>query len=179
MPRLTRLICLVVLLVGASTATAAPISYDYTGAWDSFSSAPFGPTYVATIVFDNGGTSAANQTFTQADFISATLVSGSYNVTATPGDITSWSDDFDSNALGQLTNGWFDANIGGDGWHFDTTVSDEFFNALNGGSAGYFQSSTSNPGAPVAVPEPVSLGIWSLVGLAGLMGAARRRRQSA
>lgn len=165
------------LLLLSSGAYADPFSYTYTGSWTSFSTGIFGPTYVATMVVDNGGNSAANQVFTQADFVSATLVSGGYNQTALPGDITGWVTNFSSDALGQLGGGWFDANPGGDGWHFDNDFQDENFFRSGAGQAGFFSSHFSNPGTAL-VPEPSALCLMAL-GLLSVGSLVRPRARRA
>ena len=170
------------ILCAVTNIQAAPISYVYTGSWQSFYSAPFGPNYQATLVMDNGGASAANQTYGFADFVSATLISGSYNVTVTPGDITAWHFDFMTNAGGQLNGGWFEANVGGDYWDFDNHFLIESFHAASGGAAGYFNDHFSAPGIPTnpggnppgtPVPEPASILLWSILGAAAYVGRRR------
>lgn len=165
------------LLAGLSAPLyAAPIAYTYSGTWDNFFSGLFGPTYTATVVLDNGGTTVGSQVFTQANFVSATVMSGSYSSSMSAADLSSWTVDFTSNAAGQLIDGWFDAsNAAGDYWHFDTTVSDEYFTATDGSQAGYFESSVSGVGVLVStVPAPSAL---ALLGL-GLLGFGFRRKES-
>tara|TARA_R110002049_G_scaffold2750_2_gene21459 strand:- start:243038 stop:243571 length:534 start_codon:yes stop_codon:yes gene_type:complete len=172
---------LAVALVGGltspTTTNAGVIAYEYSGAWDGAigPSAPFGATYVATVLFDNGGMTVENQNFVQADFVSARLQSGAYDFTMMPGDIDSWSTDFTSDALGQLGSGWFDASNGAHDWHFDNDFQDENFTDGQG-SAGFFATHTSAPGRLVdaAVPEPGSLAIFA-VGALSVIGVRRRR----
>jgi hypothetical protein len=162
------------LLLLTTEAHAVPISYTYTGSWTSFSSAPFGATYVATVIMNNGGNTVANQLFTQADFVSANLVSGAYNETALPGDIFGWNIDFTSDGLGQLTGGYFDALLpNGDQWHFDNASQDEGFFTLLTGSAGFFSPHFSNPGR--VVPEPATLGMVAIGLLLGCFASRQRR----
>jgi hypothetical protein len=165
------------LLLSSQVVHAVPVSYTYTGSWTSFVFGDFGANYSATVILDNGGNTVANQLFTQADFVSATVVSGSYNETALPAHITGWTEDFNSDALGQLANGWFDALLpNGDQWHFDTYTQDEGFYTLNNGSAGFFSSHISNPGT--LVPEPPTLGLIAL-GLCSLCGLIQPRTRRA
>ncbi len=159
---------------------AAQISYQYTGIWTSLPTGVFGATYVATVVFDNGGSTVANQTFVQADFVSARLVSGGYDFTMTSPDITVWTTNFTSDASGQLGGGWFDATNGTNSWHFDTQFVDESFSDTAANSGGFFQTHISNPGAlatPASIPTLSEWGVIFLSLLLGLIGVSSSRRQ--
>jgi len=155
---------------------AAQVSYTYSGTWSDNFSGIFGSTYTSTIIFDNGGTSTINQTFTQSDFISATLISGTYNFTMNGSDIVTWNSDFTSDALGQLLGqGWFDALNGANDWHYDNDFQDETFVTTSNGTAGFFQTHISNPGilvpintAPANIP---TLSEWSIILLTLLLGS--------
>jgi len=164
------------LVLSVSTfANAGLISFEYDGTWSSYFSGDFGSTYVATLVFDNGGSTVENQSFGLADFVSANVTSGSYDFTMFSADISSWSVNFNSNGSGQLTGGWFDASKNDHSWHFDPNWPDANFSydVLDAGfgSAGYFQSNISNVGQLQSVPEPSTLAIFAL----GIMGLASRR----
>lgn len=169
---------LLTLLSGA--AVAAPVTYTFTGNWTSPPTGDFGASYIATLIFDNGGTSAANQTFGQSDFVSGRVESGAYDFSMAPGDITYWETDFTSDGSGQLDNGWFDALNSGNDWHFDLEFVDANFSNSNG-NAGYFQQHVSNPGTvgEVAAATPVpTMSIYSLMLTAcGVLMAATRRLQ--
>lgn len=163
----------VVLFLGVGNIQAAPITYEYTGAWTSSSTAPFGPTYVVSLVLDNGGTTIEDQNFGLADFLSARVTSGFYDVTVWAGDdAIDWITDFRSDALGRLGIGYFNVWFtNGDRWHFDHVFEDENFRS-GGGHAGYFQSHVSNPGRlDATVPEPGSLALFGLIAV----GVAVRR----
>ncbi len=158
---------------------AAPVSFTYSGTWANSYSGSFGATYSATVVFDNGGSDVENQTFTQADFVSATVVSGSYDYTMLPADITGWSGDFVSDASGILTSGWFNASNGAQSWHFDIDFADPSFTDGAGGSASFFSSYVSSVGQLVssspAEPVPALPLYGFIVTAAGLIVMAARR----
>lgn len=161
------------LILHCSGAQASLIEYEYSGGF-SFGSDPFGIEYKATVIFDNGGTSAASQTFGADDFVSARLQSGNYDFTMFADNITMWWFDFTSNAFGILDNGWFDASDSGHFWHFDTTyLADANFTAPNGVTAGYLYP-YSGPGRVIPEPTPISL-IW--LGLAGIVWSGRKARK--
>jgi len=162
-----------ILLLGVTSIQAAPITYEYTGEWTGLSTAPFGPMYVVSLTFDNGGTTIEDQSFGLSDFLSATVKSGSYDVTVWAGDdALDWITDFRSDALGRLGIGYFNVWFSnGDRWHFDHVFEDEGFRA-SGGFAGYLESHVSNPGHLTAVPEPGSLAMFALIAV----GTAVRRR---
>jgi FlaG/FlaF family flagellin (archaellin) len=161
-----------VLILGVNNIQAAPITYEYTGEFTNLSRAPFDQEYAVSLTFDNGGTTIENQTFGLVDFLSATVKSGSYDVTVWAGDdAIDWITDFRSDALGRLGIGYFNVWFtNGDRWHFDHVFKDEGFRA-SGGFAGYFASHLSNPGRLAAVPEPASLAMFGLVAV----GVAVRR----
>lgn len=174
------LFLLLVLL--SAKASAAPITYTYTGTWFNVIGTLFGSNYTATVVFDNGGTDPANQTFVQADFVSATLVSGSYNFTMTDADfsiVNPWLADFASNASGQLTTGAFNADNGNNSWSFNTTGlnTGDFTNL--GDQASGFSSNTSAPGGVASTATATSVPTMSAYGLVltmlGLLAVAGRR----
>ena len=153
------------ILFVSSFANAGLIYFKYDGTWSSFNSGDFGSTYVATLIFDNGGDIVENQSFGLADFVSANVSSGSYDFTMFSVDIDSWAINFNSNASGQLTGGWFDASNGVHSWHYDPSFGDASFSD-DTGSAYYFESNISNAGQ--VIPEPSTLAIFalSILGLA-------------
>lgn len=163
MKKIIGMICL--LFVGS--VSAAPISYSYTGSWSSFSTGDFGPDYSVDVIFDNGGTDVANQTFKQADFLSVSVTSGSYSNLWLASEITNWAVDFYSDAIGQLNSGWADLNNAGGSFHFDPNWPDANITSGNG-NAGYFSNNVSNAGSIVTnVPAPLAFSFLAL-GLAGL-----------
>lgn len=169
-----------VLLLTVNGVQAAPIAYEYTGTWTSIPTYPFGPTYVVSLVFDNGGTTIENQEFGLGDFLSATVQSGSYDFTVWAGDPTiDWITNFRSDALGRLGIGYFNVWFtNGDRWHFDHMFEDEGFRA-GGGHAGYFESHVSNPGRLAAVPEPGNLTLFGLMAMSAALLRTRRSRTAA
>lgn len=164
MKTIQRFSCAMMLMLLSATTVAAPVTYTFTGDWSNGPVGDFGASYIATLVFDNGGSSAANQTFLQADFISARLQSGSYDFTMSGADITSWNVDFTSDGSGRLDDGWFDAANGSNAWHFDVNFPDENFTGPSG-SGGYFETHLSNPGtvadasATAAIPTLPQYGL--------------------
>ena len=165
------------LAIVSARGVAAPITYTFTGNWTDPPTGDFGASYIATLVFDNGGISAANQVFTQSDFISGRLQSGTYDFTMGPSDITSWDSNFSSDGLGRLGGGWFDAESADSSWHFDLDFEDPEFSNQSG-EAGYFANMISNPGtvgAAAATPVP-ALPLPGLVLMVlGLLALAIRR----
>lgn len=153
-------------------ANAGLIYFKYDGTWSSFNSGDFGSTYVATLIFDNGGDIVENQSFGLADFVSANVSSGSYDFTMFSTDIDLWSINFNSNASGQLTGGWFNASNGDHSWHFDPNFGDATF-SNDSDSAGYFESNMSNAGQ--VIPEPSTLAIFAL-SILGLASSRFKRR---
>ena len=160
------------ILFVSSFANAGLIYFKYDGTWSSFNSGDFGSTYVATLIFDNGGDIVENQSFGLADFVSANLSSGSYDFTMFSIDIDSWTINFSSNASGQLTGGWFDASNGDHSWHFDPNYQDASFENASG-TARYFESNISNAGQ--VIPEPSTLAIFAL-SILGLASSRLKRR---
>lgn len=164
-------------LLFASLANATPITYNYSGTWTSFNSGDFASTYSIDAIFDNGGSTIENQIFVQADLLSVTAVSGSYSNTWLASDITSWSVNFFSDAIGKLNSGWANlSNIGGS-FHFDPNWPDANISTSSNGSAGYFSDNQSNIGTiAVSVPEPTSIALLAL-GVAGF-GFAKRKKSA-
>lgn len=154
-------------------AMADQISYTYSGNWNTYKSGIFQWGYDATVVFENGGDTIEDQVFSADDFVSATIVSGDYSFTMFASDITGWYEDFVSDALGRLGEGWFNAESDGHTWHFDTWYQDLWANSGNQGMAHYGDTNLSAVGK---VPEPGTLALLGL-GLAGL-GFAKRRKIS-
>lgn len=172
MTSMKKLIAVTALCLAGTSAFAAPITYTYSGSWTSFVNGTMGATYVADITFDNGGSNPANQVFTQTNFVSASLNSGTYSNTWGAGDVTGWAVNFSSDALGQLGAGWVDLANAGGSIHFDTWWPDVNVNSSTG-SAGYFSSNVSAVGKLESAPEPATMSLLAL-GLAGL-GALRKK----
>jgi|GEM_PF-1626941 len=134
-------------LLAPTISNAEPIRFDWIGSWSSFFSFPFASSYTASIVFDNGSTSPASQTYTQSDFVSASLTSGFYTQIIGPDEITEWLVDFSSDGSGRITEGWFNAvPANGGSWHFDPWFGDANFTSASDIDAGYFESNTSTVG---------------------------------
>lgn len=159
-------------------AVAAPVTYTFTGNWTNAPTGDFGASYIATLVFDNGGSSAANQSFGQSSFISGRVQSGSYDFSMAPVDITSWAADFSSNGSGQLDAGWFDAANSGNNWHFDLDFDDAGFSNASGGGS-FLEQHISNPGtvgAAASATAVPTMPLYSLMlTLFGLLVVALRR----
>ena len=101
---------------------AAPVTFDANGDWAPSPPAdipPFATSYTASITFDNGGTSAVNQVFTQADFVSIRIVSGTVDRSYSSVSTITWYNDFASDATGMLNEGYA---------YFQTGSHDSFFN---------------------------------------------------
>lgn len=101
---------------------AAPVTFDANGDWAPSPPAdipPFATSYTASITFDNGGTSAVNQAFTQADFVSIRIVSGTVDRSYSSFSTITWYNDFASDATGMLNEGYA---------YFQTGSHDSFFN---------------------------------------------------
>lgn len=99
----------IVLLVLHAPLFAAPVTFDASGDWSQTPPAdipPFATSYTASITFDNGGTSALNQVFTEADFVSFQVISGTVDRTYYSSATITWFADFTSDASGVLNDGY-------------------------------------------------------------------------
>ena len=99
----------IVLLVLHAPLFAAPVTFDASGDWSQTPPAdipPFATSYTASITFDNGGTSALNQVFTEADFVSFQVISGTVDRTYYSSATITWYADFTSDASGVLNDGY-------------------------------------------------------------------------
>ena len=169
-----KIICLLCLFF-AGSVSALPITYNYSGAWSSYSSGDFGANYSVDVVFDNGGSDVANQTWDASDFLSVSVSSGSYSNSWLATDITAWNVDFFSDASGQLNSGWVNlSNLGGN-FHFDPNWPDANVSSTSG-SAGYFSNNVSSVGTLTSVPEPAVLSLLAL-GLVGI-GFTRKKKSA-
>jgi len=117
-----KLIIAVGLMILYAPLFAAPVTFDANGDWAPNPPAdipPFATSYTASITFDNGGTSAVSQVFTQADFVSIRIVSGTVDRTYSSSSTITWYSDFASDATGMLNDGYA---------YFQTGSHDSMFN---------------------------------------------------
>ena len=103
---LTKLTLSLFLLGFSQFASADQVSFEATGDWDTIDN--ISTSYVATITFDNGGTSTVDQVFDSDSFIGLVVTSGSISRTFPSYAIVFpqyWSGDFVSDSNGVLTAG--------------------------------------------------------------------------
>lgn len=106
---LTKLTLSLGLLALSHLSLGEPVTFEATGDWETETAINIDPTYVVTITFDNGGTSAKDQVFDRASFLSLTVTHGSRTDYFGPSMIvypTWWAEDFVSNSDGVLTEGY-------------------------------------------------------------------------
>jgi len=156
------LLAFVFISLFSASVLAAPITYTFAGNW--LMTNDLGATYVSTVTFDNGGKNAANQVFTQADFVSANVTAGPLNHTMGPADITSWSINFTSNGNGELYGGWFNAGLPGNEHYWSYNLSD-YQNVRISFQDKYGWGFETNISAPVESPSLASVPTMTTYGL--------------
>ncbi len=142
-----------------------------------------GDVITLNVLVDNGGTSAASQTWASTDTVSADLTVGGYHAYYDSDFFGSAG--FTTDAAGNLlTADWFgtsDAVSGTNYDNFGVGTDVRLFNGAiqeHGSDLSFFQPSFGDINdwtAPTGyVPEPGTIAIWTVLGVVGL-GVRRRR----
>jgi hypothetical protein len=205
---ISKLSAILLVLSFSSFTAAAPYTVSYADTVES-DAGPYisGGLFTISIVLDNGGATAASQTWTSAHIVSITFnVNDSPNTITTvlsPVLLTSDVGSFVTNASGALTavpSQWIDktsistilsSNDPGGLLEFDFSIrggNDVYSNRTSGFSAAMTNvknnvtaSFWTNPAVAVAPATPVpTMSIWGiglLSGMIGLLGMYHRRRK--